>query len=118
MTNVCKGPSYRYIGTKGHIASIASSLPPSGEDLEEQGWENISHPAQAAHGSQTYREPSTGLKIRFDKGKPNTAGFAGKNHYHILNPNASSNANLYLDENGNPVRKSSKASHILPKGGN
>lgn len=44
-------------------------------------------------------------------------GDKGKDHYHIFNPNATSNKDLYLDENGNPVSKGLAKSHILPKGG-
>jgi len=62
-------------------------------------------------------DEDTGLRIRFDKGVIGKNGFRGQDHYHILNPNATSNKDLYLDENGNPVAKNSKKSHILPKGG-
>lgn len=69
--------------------------------------------------SNTYhllKGASTGLKIRFDEKVNGAKGFKGKNHYHILNPNVTGNKDLYLDKNGNPVNKGSKASHILPKG--
>ena len=62
------------------------------------------------------KEPSTGLKISFDKGKPGEKGFKGIDHYHIFNPDATGNSNLYLDANGEPVRKGSGKSHITPKG--
>ena len=84
--------------------------------LVKKGWEEISHPAQKKSGHHTYREPSTGLRIRFDKAEAGRNGFAGKNHYHILNPNATGLRDMYLDKNGNPVKKNSRASHILPKG--
>ena len=67
--------------------------------------------------SDTYEDPSTGLRIRFDEAKPGEKGYARKNHYHILNPNATGSKDLYLDKDGNPVAKNSKASHILPKKG-
>lgn len=111
-----KGLSYTYSGTKGYIVSVASSLPKTGSGLEKQGWVDISHPQQAANGSHTYQDPKTGLRIRYDEPNPGAPGFAGKDHYHILNPNATSNKDLYLDKDGNPVAKGSKDSHILPKG--
>lgn len=109
-----KGRSYLYDGTKGHIVEVANSLPETGEELLKMGWEEISHPEQAKHGHHTYRELDTGLRVRYDKGTDGAPGFAGKNHYHIMNPNATGNHDLYLDKNGNPVRKNSAASHILP----
>lgn len=110
-----KGLSYVYNGTKGQIVAIASSLPPNSDDLVKNGWEEISHPKQAANGSHTYQDSTTGLKIRYDEPTSGASGFAGKGHYHILNPNATSNKDMYLDKNGNPVAKGSKASHIMPK---
>ncbi len=110
-----KGLSYIYTGTKGHIVAIASNLPQTGQGLIDMGWEEISHPAQAASGHHTYKEPSTGLRIRYDEPTPGAEGFAGKDHFHILNPNATGSRDMYLDKNGNPVKKNSKASHILPK---
>lgn len=107
--------SYEYTGTKGHIADVANTLPQNGQGLINKGWEEISHPKQAASGHHTYREPSTGLRIRYDEPTPGASGFAGKDHFHILNPNATGPRDMYLDKNGNPVKKNSKASHILPK---
>ena len=54
--------------------------------------------------------------MRYDKKVPGAPGFAGKNHYHIYNPNATGNKDLYLDKNGNPIRKGHAKSHILPEG--
>lgn len=107
--------SYEYSGTKGHIVSVASSLPSSGNSLLSQGWEEISHPKQAAAGSHTYKETSTGLRIRYDEPTPGASGFSGKSHYHIMNPDAHGVHDMYLDKHGNPVPKNSAASHILPK---
>lgn len=112
-----KGYGYKYTGTRGHIVAVATSLPPTGAGLIAQGWEDISHPMQAAQGSYTYRDPSTGLRVRYDKPTPGAPGFAGKDHYHILNPDAHDSSDMYLDINGNPCRRGSKASHILPQGG-
>lgn len=111
-----KSLSYHYSGTKGHIIAIAADLPENGLGLISRGWEDISHPAQAIIGSYTYREPSTGLKIRYDTPMIGANGFRSKNHFHILNPNATSTRDMYLDRQGNPVSKNSKSSHILPKG--
>lgn len=108
--------SYKYTGTKGHIAKVASSLPSTPDSLVKSGWEDVSDPRAAEAGYRTIREKKTGLKLRYDPGKPGAAGFGGQNHYHILNPNATSNKDLYLDKMGNPVRKNSRASHILPRG--
>lgn len=111
-----KGLSYIFKGTKGHIATIAADLPDTGQGLIDRGWKEVSHPAQAASGHHTYQEPSTGLRIRYDDPTAGAEGFAGKAHFHLLNPNATSSRDMYLDKNGNPVKKNSKASHILPKG--
>lgn len=112
-----KGLSYTFTGTKGDIVATAASLPKTGDGLLSKGWEDISHPKQAEQGSFTYRDPSTGLKIRYDKAQPGKLGFSGKNHYHILNPNAHDSSDMYLDKNGNPCSRGSKESHILPKEG-
>ena len=110
-----KGLSYKYSGTKGHIVSVASSLPKTYKSLLGSGWTDISDPRQSANGHYELQEKKTGLRIRFDKKVPGAPGFKGKNHYHIYNPNATGNKDLYLDASGNPVKKNSKASHILPK---
>ena len=110
-----KGMSYLYSGTKGHIITVASSLPSNPMELVNNGWEDISHPDAANSGHYELKENATGLIIRFDKKVSGASGFRGKDHYHIHNPNATGNHNLYLDKNGNPVRKSSTSSHILPQ---
>lgn len=112
-----KGLSYHYSGTKGHIAAVAASLPRSGNGLISKGWKDISHPRQAKNGSFTYQDPETGLRIRYDKAKLSETGFAGKHHYHILNPAAHDSSDMYLDKDGNPCSRGSKESHILPDGG-
>ena len=55
-----------------------------------------------------------GLKVRYDKGDPSQGGYGGKDHYHVLNPNSTGKHDYYLDKDGNPVPKNSKASHITP----
>jgi hypothetical protein len=64
--------------------------------------------------SKMYEDPDTGLKVRFDKGVASTSGYGGKDHYHVLNPNSTGKHDYYLDKDGNPVPKNSKASHIIP----
>ena len=113
-----KGFGYEYSGTQGHIVGVASSLPSNPNKLLNDGWEDISNPNAKAAGHMILKEKSTGLKIGFDKKTPGANGFKGKDHYHIYNPDATSNKNLYLDKNGNPVRKGHAKSHILPEGGN
>ena len=111
--------SYKYTGTKGHIAAVANGLPKNPDSLLENGWKEVTDPrAKASSNSRIFKEISTGLRIRFDKGIPGENGFGGKDHYHIDNPNATDKKiDRYLDKNGNPVNKNSKASHILPEGG-
>jgi len=111
-----KGFGYEYTGTKGHIIGVASTLPKNPNKLLKNGWVDITHPDAKKTGHMELQESSTGLKIGFDKGKPGSNGFSGKDHYHIFNPDATGNHNLYLDKNGDPVRKGSKSSHILPEG--
>ena len=111
-----KGLSYSYSGTKGDIVDIASSLPKDPQSLLDGDWLDITPSAAKGKGHILLQDGDTGLKIRFDKGDPGANGFKGKDHYHILNPDATGNSDLYLDKNGDPVRKGSKNSHILPKG--
>ena len=111
-----KGFGYEYSGTKGHVIGVASSLPKNPQKLLDNGWEDISHPSAKKAGHLLLKESSTGLKMEFDKGKKGEPGFKGKDHYHILNPDATGNENLYLDKNGNPTGNHSKKSHILPEG--
>ena len=79
-------------------------------------WLDITPSAAQGKGHIMLHESSAGLKIRFDKGKPSANGYKGKDHYHILNPDATGNKDLYLNKNGSPVKKSSRESHILPEG--
>lgn len=111
-----KGISYGYSGTIGHIRNVILNLPNNPRKLLKNGWTNISHPAEIANGMMKLKEESTGLKVRFDQGRPDANGFAKFNHYHIYNPSATSKNNIYLNKNGDPVAKGSPASHILPEG--
>ena len=56
-----------------------------------------------------------GIKIVYEDGALSERGFKGIDHYHIINPNATNNYDLYLDKYGNPVPKNSKQSHILKR---
>ncbi len=111
-----KGLSYEYTGTKGHIVDVAHNLPGNPNTLLGDGWNEISHPSAAAAGTRIFEESESGLRMSFDQGTPGLPGFRGVDHYHIHNPDATSNLDRYLDINGNPVARGSRASHILPKG--
>ena len=80
----------------------------------DEGFVEISNLLAAEKGHRTYENPETGLTIRFDEGKEGRNGFAGVDHYHVDNPNSTGDHDLYLDSDGNPVAKRTKASHILP----
>ena len=109
--------TYTYTGTKGHVAAVASGLPSTPEKLLKNGWYDLSDERARESGHLKIREEATGLILGFDYGKPGTPGFQGVNHYHIFNPEAHGNSDLYLDKYGNPTAKNSKASHIIPTGG-
>lgn len=80
-------------------------------------WEDVTDPRMRENtDSREYYNPETGQKVRFDKGREGANGFEGKDHYHIYNPNSTGKNDKYLDINGNPVRKGSKPSHVLPGG--
>ena len=111
-----KKRSYLYSGTKGHIIAVAETLPLTGDGLLARGWEDVSHPKEAERKSYVYREPNTGLKIRYDTPTPGAPGFRGKHHFHILNPKAHNDQDRYLDKNGVPCPNNSNRSHILPTG--
>lgn len=111
-----KGLSYAFSGTKGDVADIAASLPKDPQSLLDSTWLDITPKSAQGKSHILLQDEETGLKIRFDKGDPGANGFKGKDHYHILNPDATGNSNMYLDKNGDPVKKGSKKSHILPEG--
>lgn len=106
--------TYTFKGTKGDVAAIASNLPSDPSSLIGNGWKDISDSHAASAGHVKIREEITGLILGFDRATPGAPGFRGMNHYHIFNPKATGNKDLYLDKYGNPVKKNSKASHILP----
>lgn len=65
-----KGFGYLYKGTSGHITGVASTLPENPQQLLDNGWEDITHPAAEGTGHMKLKEISTGLTIGFDKGDP------------------------------------------------
>lgn len=67
--------------------------------------------------SREFYDPKSGLKIRCDKGVDGENGFEAVDHYHVMNPNyTNKKVDYYLDIDGKPVGKGSKASHIVIKG--
>lgn len=100
---------------KDTYTKVISNLPKTPNNLLERGWKE-STPEKMAQNttSKIFTHEKSGLQIRFDKGEKNATGFKGKDHYHILNPNSTGKHDYYLDIEGNPVPKNSKASHIIP----
>jgi len=102
-------------GNQINIKNKISSLPKNPNKLLNQGWEETTPTAMAKNtSSRTFKDKTTGLSIRFDKGNKDSNGYRGKDHYHIMNPNSTGKGDYYLDKLGNPVPKNSKASHIIP----
>jgi hypothetical protein len=100
---------------KGTSKFTYNNLPKNPKELLEDGWKDVTPDGMRKNtNSREYEDPRTGIRVRFDPGKPGAPGFEGKDHYHIYNPNRTGKGDYYLDKNGNPVPKGSKASHILP----
>ncbi|MBR3490442.1 MAG: hypothetical protein IKH36_03015 [Bacilli bacterium] len=115
-----KGNSGLFIGTSGSNISTIHSLTNMKPNNLSKEWKETTNPIAKANGSnrQTFKNSKTGLVIHFDKGQKGKNGFLGKDHWHIDNPKATSSKDAYLDINGNPCGKGSKASHIIViKGG-
>ncbi len=94
---------------------IIPSLPKNPNTLLKNGWkETTPSKMKQKSNSQTFHDPKTGFDIRFDKGTPGANGFKGKDHYHVENPNSTGKMDRYLDKDGNPCAKGSRASHIIP----
>ena len=86
---------------------------PKASELKNSGWKDITpFKMKKNTTSRTYKKND--ITIRYDKGIKGAGGYKGKDHYHILNPNATGKHDYYLDVFGNPVPKNSKASHIIP----
>lgn len=111
-----KGFGYKYNGTRGHIIGIINSFPSNPDIMVKNGWKDISHPNAKASGHRRLIEEESGMKVEFDRKVLGAPGYRGVDHYHVLNPNATSARDKYLDKNGNPVRKGAPESHIIPKG--
>jgi len=108
---VCNKPDF-----KNPIEKNIINLPKNPNELINKGWIDVTPEGMAKNtSSRELKNPSTGIKVRFDPGKPGATGFEGKDHYHIYNPNSKSKGDYYLDESGKPIPKNSKKSHIIPK---
>jgi|JFJP01.1.fsa_nt_gi hypothetical protein len=93
-----------------------NNLPSDPKQLLLAGWVETTPQAMKDHTSaREYYNPKTGMKVRFDPKTIGALGFEGVDHYHIYNPQRTSKRDYYLDSEGHPVPKGSKASHILPK---
>ena len=104
--------------TRGDIVAIIRSLPPKPDTKFLEEYDDITHPEKAKNSkNKEYLHKRTGLKVRFDPATPGAPGFNGKDHYHVKNPNNPQEKDeiFWLDKDGNPMRKNSKASHIIPK---
>ena len=109
-----KGSMLRGEGA-GNVKFSPNNLPKDPQELIKNGWKDVTPEGMAKNTtSREFIDPETGLKVRFDPGKPGANGFEGKDHYHVYNPDGTTKADYYLDANGNPVAKGSKASHIEP----
>lgn len=111
-----KGKSGVFPKTKGDIIDLILNLPFFPDEDFLKNWDDITHPeAKKNTQSRQYRHQKTGLEVRFDPAQEGKPGFAGKNHYHVLNPDRTGKKDAYLDTGANPVPKGSDPSHIIPK---
>ena len=93
-----------------------ANYPKDPNKLLDHGWEDSTPDGMKNNTkSKEFTNPKTGDKVRFDPAEEGASGYAGKDHYHQYNPNSTGKSDYYLDANGNPVPKNSKASHILPE---
>ena len=86
-------------------------LPENPDDLLDEGYEETTRPGTPDH-IRKFRNPKTGDRIDFNKGKPNAPGWKGEDHWHRYNPNKTGKRDAMLDKNGNPVPEHLKPSHI------
>jgi len=61
-------------------------LPENPDDLLDEGYEETTRPGTPDH-IRKFRNPKTGDRIDFNKGKPNAPGWKGEDHWHRYNPN-------------------------------
>jgi hypothetical protein len=111
--NAEKPPS---MGKKGSDTTEPTkpSLPADPDDLLAQGWNETTHPGEAASGRRVFVDPETGQTVEFDKGRPGQPGWRGRDHYHVRNLDAAGKGDKYLDREGLPVPNGSKQSHLPP----
>ena len=106
-----------YVGNNRILVHNAN-YPKNPDELLNRGWEEVTPDGMKENTlSREFIDPKTGAKVRYDPGVPGADGYKGANHYHQMNPNATGKSDYYLDVNGNPVAKNSKASHIMPTEG-
>lgn len=114
------GSGYRVDPVTGEQVVDPQNLPADPNDLLQHGWQEVTDPRAIAsptyNGRREFVDPQTGQRISFDPGTAGAHGWAGRDHYHVYNPNSTNSSDLYLDRNGNPVRRGSRESHILPEG--
>ena len=111
-----KNKKYQFIGTIGDIIDLIKSLPPAPTQAFLQDWkEFVIEKAIESTNSKEFYHILTKLRVRFDPKTEGASGFKGKDHWHIRNPDTNNKRDRYLDENGKPVMKDSKESHIIPK---
>lgn len=102
------------VSIKNTVQQFANQLPKDPNHLIKQGWQDVTHPEKAKLGQKTFQHPTEKLRVEFHPGESGKPGWKGQNHYHIHNPNRTAKADHYLDIQGNPVAKNSRASHISP----
>ena len=117
LSNGLKAAKLGKIATKGSssLKFGIGNMPKNPGQLVKNGWKDVTPEGMAKNtASREFLDPSTGMKVRFEPGKPGAKGFEGQDHYHVYNPNSTGKGDYYLDINGDPVPKGSKGSHILP----
>jgi len=89
------------------------NAPPHSPDALGEEWEETTSTKNKRPDiHRKFKNKKTGEEIEFDKGQPGRKGWAGKDHWHRVNPNKTGKKDAYLDKDGNPVGKNSHKSHI------
>lgn len=104
----------QYLKNSAGFVLDAKAFDKNPNKLLEKGWKDTTPTSMSQNTSSKVYTNKDGLKVRYDKGDPSQSGYGGKDHYHVLNPNSTGKHDYYLDKDGNPVPKNSKASHIIP----